>query len=166
MTYFSTFTRSIFLPVLFLLSCFSAHAAGLTEKQARAVVERFYDGFNAAPGKEVASILMKATSPAWVSCSGNDQCGPRDKVIPGIVGLSQAMPDLKWVIKEVLVSGNKVVVRGEATGTPSGDFLGVKHTGKSLKMMSIDIHTISGGKIVRSYHVEDLLGAAEQLRAK
>jgi hypothetical protein len=33
-------------------------------------------------------------------------------------------------------------------------------------MMSIDIHTIKGGKIVKSYHVEDLMGAAGQLRAK
>jgi SnoaL-like polyketide cyclase len=151
---------------LFGFTCFSAAAAGLTMQQARTAIAPFYDGLNAGAGKDVAGILMKATTPEWVSCGGNDQCGPRDKVIPGIVGLHQAIPNLKWAIKDVLVSGDKVIVRGEATGTPAGEFLGVPNTGKSVTMMSIDIHTIKGGKIVKSYHVEDLMGAAGQLRAK
>jgi SnoaL-like polyketide cyclase len=151
---------------LFGFTCFSAVAAGLTMQQARTAIAPFYDGLNAGTGKDVAGILMKATTPEWVSCGGNDQCGPRDKVIPGIVGLHQAIPNLKWAIKDVLVSGDKVIVRGEATGTPAGEFLGVPHTGKNVTMMSIDIHTIKGGKIVKSYHVEDLMGAAGQLRAK
>jgi len=32
--------------------------------------------------------------------------------------------------------------------------------------MSIDVHTIEAGKIARSYHVEDWMGAARQLSAK
>jgi SnoaL-like polyketide cyclase len=170
MVYFSRFTRTVtasaLLPLALGFTSLPTHAAGLTVKQARAAIAPFYDGLNAAPGKDIPAILMKATAPEWVSCGGNDQCGPRDKVIPGIVGLHQAVPNLKWVIKDVLVSGDKVIVRGEATGTPAGEFLGVPNSGKSLTMMSIDIHTIKDGKIVRSYHVEDLMGAAGQLRAK
>jgi hypothetical protein len=154
------------LPTVLGVAFLSAQAADLTMQQARAAIAPFYDALNAAPGKDVPAALMNATAPEWVSCGGNDQCGPRDKVIPGIVGLHQAIPNLKWVIKEVLVSGDKVIVRGEATGTPVGEFLGVPHAGKSLTMMSIDIHTIKGGKIITSHHVEDLMGAAGQLRAK
>ena len=36
----------------------------------------------------------------------------------------RAIPDLKWEIKEVLISGNHVIVRGEATGTPAGNLWG------------------------------------------
>jgi hypothetical protein len=32
--------------------------------------------------------------------------------------------------------------------------------------MSIDIHTIEAGKIVRSYHIEDWAGAMRQLASK
>ena len=32
--------------------------------------------------------------------------------------------------------------------------------------MSIDIHTIDGGKIVRSYHIEDWAGAMRQVASK
>ena len=141
-------------------------AAQTPEQAALAVVAPFYDGLNAAPGKDVEGVLRRATAPEWVSCGANDVCGAREQVIPAIAGRLKAIPDLKWEIKEVLVSGNRVTVRGEATGTPAGEFLGVPHGGKSFKLMSIDVHTIEGGKIVRSYHVEDWLGAVRQLSAK
>jgi hypothetical protein len=166
-TYLKRFAGAqILFTALIGFASVSVYAASLTMKQARTAIAPFYDALNAAPGKDIAAILMRATAPEWVSCGGNDQCGPRDKVIPGIVGLHQAIPNLKWVIKEVLVSGDRVIVRGEATGTPVGEFLGVPNSGKSLTMMSIDIHTIKGGKIIKSYHVEDMMGAAGQLRAK
>jgi len=128
-----------------------------------ASVALFYDALNAAPGKDVSGLLMRATAPEWVSCGGNDVCGSREQVIAAIAGRHGAVPDLRWEIKEVLVSGQRVVVRGEASGTPAGDFLGVPHGGKSFKLMSIDVHTIEAGRIARSYHVEDWIGAVRQL---
>ena len=141
-------------------------AAQTPEQTALAVVAPFYDGLNAATGKDVAGVLRQATAPEWVSCGANDVCGARDQVIAAIAGRHKAIPDLKWEIKEVLVSGTRVTVRGEATGTPAGELMGVPHGGKSFKLMSIDVHTIEGGKIVRSYHIEDWLGAVRQLSAK
>src|SRR5882724_6776769 len=148
------------------LSLATPTAAETAEQAALAVVAPFYDGLNAAPGKDVAGVLRQATAPEWVSCGANDVCGTREQVIAAIAGRHEAIPDLKWEIKEVLVSGNRVTVRGEATGTPAGEFLGVPHGGKSFKLMSIDVHTIEGGKIVRSYHIEDWLGAVRQLSGK
>jgi predicted ester cyclase len=66
----------------------------------------------------------------------------------------------------VLVSGNRVTVHREATGTPAGEFMGVPHGCKPFKPTSIDVYTIEGGKIVRSYHVEDWLGAVRRLSGK
>ena len=141
-------------------------AAETSEQAALAVVAPFYDGLNAAPGKDVAGVLRQATAPEWMSCGTNDVCGTREQVIAAIAGRHKAIPDLKWEIKEVLVSGNRFTVRGEATGTPAGEFMCVPHGGKSFKLMSIDVHTVEGGKIVRSYHIEDWLGAVRQLSAK
>ena len=77
------------------------------------------------------------------------------------------MPDLAWDIKDVQVASNDtVIVRGEATGTPAREFFGVAPTGKSFRVMSIDVHTIRDGKMARSYHVEDWAGAVRQLSAK
>ncbi|MFY7865715.1 ester cyclase [Roseateles sp.] len=143
-----------------------AQAQNLTLDQARAAIAPFYDALNAAPGKDAAALVMQATGPTWVSCSGQDECKPRDKVAPMIAGFGKAIPDLKWEIKEVLVSGDRVVVRGEASGTPAGAFMGVPHGGKSFRIMSIDIHTVEGGKLTRAYHIEDWMSAVRQLAAK
>jgi hypothetical protein len=70
-----------------------------------------------------------------------------------------------------LVAQPDHTVRNEATGTPAGEFMGARHTGKSFKLksfklMSIDVHTLEGGKMVRSCHIGDWLGAIRQLSAK
>jgi hypothetical protein len=57
-------------------------------------------------------------------------------------------------------------VRGEAPGTPVTPLYDVQPTGKGFKIMSIDIHTIEGGKIVRHYHIEDWTGAMRQVSSK
>jgi predicted ester cyclase len=48
---------------------------------------------------------------------------------------------------------------------PAGEFMGAPHGGKSFKVMSIDTRTIEDGKMVRSYHIEDWMGAVRQLTA-
>jgi SnoaL-like polyketide cyclase len=132
----------------------------------RAAVTPFYEALSAAPGKDVGAMIRAATTQDWVSCGADDLCGPRDVVIGGISGLHQAVPNLVWSIKEIITSGNRVIVRGEATGTPAGEFMGAPNAGKSFKVMSIDIHTIENGKISKSYHVEDWITAVRQLTAK
>jgi hypothetical protein len=42
--------------------------------------------------------------------------------------------------------------------------MGTPTNGKSFKLMSLDLHTIDGGKIARTYHVEDWQGAFRQGR--
>jgi predicted ester cyclase len=144
----------------------SAPASAQITEDARASITLFYDALNAAPGKDVAGLVTRATGPEWVSCGANDVCFGRDQVITAIASRQKAIPDLKWEIREVLISDNRVIVRGEASGHPAGDFMGVPHGGKSFKLMSIDVHTIEGGKLTRSYHVEDWMGATRQLSAQ
>jgi predicted ester cyclase len=144
----------------------SSARAELSAETARASVAPFYKALNAEFANDSPELIRQATAPQWVSCRGNDICNTRDEVIAGIGQRLKSVPDLKWEIKEVLVSGNQVTVRGEATGTPAGEFMGAPHTGKSFKLMSIDVHTLESGKMVRSYHIEDWLGAVRQLSAK
>ena len=132
---------------------------------ARAAVAPFYQALNAEFAKDSPDLVKQATAPEWVSCRSNEGCNSRNEVIAGIGAQLKSVPDLKWQIKDVLVSGDQVIVRGEATGTPAGEFFGAPHTGKSFKIMSIDVHTLRDGKMVRSYHIEDWIGAVRQLNA-
>jgi SnoaL-like polyketide cyclase len=144
----------------------SSASAELSAEAARASVAPFYKALNAEFANDSPELIKQTTAPQWVSCRGNDICNTRDEVIAGIGQRLKSVPDLKWEIKEILVSGDQVTVRGEATGTPAGEFMGAPHSGKSFKLMSIDVHTLEGGKMVRSYHIEDWLGAVRQLSAK
>ncbi len=94
------------------------------------------------------------------------ECWGRDNSIRVVGGFAKSIPDMKFDIKEVLVAGDRVVVRGEVTGTPAGDLFGVPHSGKSFRIMAIDIQTIKDGRIARTYHLENWLSALGQLRAK
>ena len=139
--------------------------AEMSIEAARASIGPFYNALNAEFAKESPELIKLSTAPNWVSCGGNNACNTREEVISGIAQRLKSVPDLKWEIKEVLVAGNRVTVRGEATGTPAGEFMGAAHSGKSFKVMSIDVHTLDRGKMVRSYHIEDWMGAVRQLTA-
>ena len=158
----AAFCASIAIAVLVTLAAGAEPGA----EAARASVAPFYKALNAEFAKDSPELIRQATATAWVSCRGNDICNSRDEVIAGIGQRLKSVPDLKWEIKEITVTGNQVTVRGEATGTPAGEFFGAPHSGKSFRLMSIDVHTLEGGKMVRSYHIEDWLGAVRQLSAK
>ncbi len=71
---------------------------------------------------------------------------------------------MKFDIK-VPVAGDRVIIRGEVTGTPAGDLFGVPHSGKSFRIMAVDIQTIRDGRIAKTFHMENRLSALGQLRA-
>jgi predicted ester cyclase len=158
--------RSIAACALATIGLMGSARAEMSVEAARASVAPFYKALNAEFAKDSPDLVRQATTPDWVSCRGNDDCNSRDQVIAGIGQRLKSVPDLRWDIKEVLVSGNQVTVRGEATGTPAGEFMGAAHSGKSFRLMSIDVHTLDNGKMVRSYHIEDWIGAVRQLTAK
>ena len=144
----------------------SPASAQMTEEAARASLVPFYKALNAVIAKEAPELIKQSTTPEWVTCRGNDLCNTRDEVVAGVGQRLKTIPDLKWEIKEVLVAGNRVIVRGEATGTPAGELMGALTNGKSFKLMSLDVHTLEGGKVTRTYHVEDWQGAFRQIAQK
>jgi predicted ester cyclase len=144
----------------------SSASAEMTEQSVRASLTPFYLALNAANAKDAPELIRQSTTPDWLTCRGNDLCNTREEVMAAIGQRLRAIPDLKWEIKEILISGNHVIVRGEATGTPAGELMGTPTNGRSFKLMSLDVHTIDGGKIARTYHVEDWQGAFRQVSQK
>ncbi len=83
-----------------------------------------------------------------------------------VSNFANTIPDMKFDVKEVLVAGDRVIVRGEVTGTPSGELFGVPYSGNSFRIMAVDIQTIRDGKIAKTFHLENWLSAIGQLCAK
>src|SRR2546426_3601550 len=145
-----------------------ASAQTLTEAQARAVITPWYVLFNQPVQGDMRTLQEQVLTADYESCWGYlpGECWGREASVKVVGGFAKSIPDMKFDIKEILVSGDRVIVRGEVTGTPAGDLFGVPHTGKSFRIMAIDIQTIRDGKIARTYHLENWLSALGQLRAK
>lgn len=132
--------------------------------EARALIAPFYDALTLPASKDVRALVEGLASPAWRSFSGETVSKGRDEFIQQVIGFGKLIPDLRWDIKEVFSDGDRIIVRSEASGTPVADFMGVPHGGKRFSVMTIDIHTVEGGKLVRAHHVEDWAGALRQLK--
>jgi len=142
------------------------HHDQLCTEAARALIAPFYDVLNRPAQKNVAESVQSVTVEGWRSYASETMSKSRQEFIAQVSGFGKLIPDLSWDIKEVLVAGDRIIVRSEASGTPAGEFFGVPHSGRSFKVMAIDIHTVKDGKLVRAHHVEDWASALRQLAGK
>jgi steroid delta-isomerase-like uncharacterized protein len=163
--------------ILVLLNCLvlvftvSTVCFGAGEKDAadrvdpKEVVKPFYTKcLTVNPETNVADLLGKLLADDFQS-TGSVDSKNKAQLIDQLQFFWKIIPDMKWEIQEMLQDGNKVIVRSLATGSPRGDFMGLPTDGsKSFKIMSIDIHTVKGGRVVHSYHLEDWMAAMMQLR--
>jgi predicted SnoaL-like aldol condensation-catalyzing enzyme/predicted ester cyclase len=140
-----------------------AAASPLSVEQARAIVAPLYDALNQPAKKDVPALLARAANPDYKSYSTNEDWLTRDQLADVFKTLGAAVPDLRWTIKDIQTFGDQIVVRGEATGTPERELFGAKPTGKSFKTMSIDLFTVKDGKLASAYHVENWMGAFQQM---
>ena len=139
----------------------------LGEQQAHDLIAPWYGLFNVATRGDVRAVQEAVLTEDYESCAGYlpGECWGRETSIKVVSNFATTIPDMTFEIREVLAAGDRVVVRGEVTGTPSGDLFGVPHSGKSFRIMAVDIQTIRDGRIAKTYHMENWLSAIGQLRA-
>ena len=137
----------------------------MNTEEAKHFIQPFYEMLNKPQSKDLTT-LSAILAPNWRSYSGETTSKGKNEFIGQVGGFGKIMPDLEWNIKEVFVDGNKIIVRSEVKGTPVEDLFGIPKTGKSFAIMTIDIHTVEGNKLIAAHHVEDWAGAMKQLTAK
>jgi predicted SnoaL-like aldol condensation-catalyzing enzyme/predicted ester cyclase len=142
----------------------AAAQSQLTVDVAERIVGPLYDALNQPQKKDVAALLAQACHADYKSYSTNEEWHTRDQLADVIKQLGASIPDLSWSIKDIWTSGDRIVVRGEATGTPVAELLGARPTGRSFKTMALDVFTVRGEKLASAYHVENWAGAMQQIR--
>ena len=141
----------------------SRPAAPLTVERARAIVAPLYDALNEPAKKDVDALLAQSAHSDYRSFHTNHDWLSRKQLAGVFKTLGSTIPDLRWTITDIQTIGDQVIVRGEATGTPTGEFFGASATGKSFKTMAIDIFTVRDGKLASAYHVENWMTALQQI---
>jgi predicted SnoaL-like aldol condensation-catalyzing enzyme/ketosteroid isomerase-like protein len=138
-------------------------ASSLTVEEARRIVAPLYDALNQPGTKDVAALLAEATNPDYRSYHTNEDWLTRDQLADVFKMIGAAVPDLRWTIEDIRTFDDQIVVRGEASGTPTGELFGAKPTGKSFKTMALDLFTVKDGKLASAYHVENWMTALQQI---
>jgi steroid delta-isomerase-like uncharacterized protein len=138
----------------------------MTRAAATTLVEQFYgQALTVSPDTTPSDVLGRVLADDFVSVNGQES-KTKAMLIQQVAGFWQLIPDLRWDVQEVLVDGDKVVVRSRASGTPKGNFMGKPSDGtRSFRIDTIDIHELREGRIARVYHVEDWATAMKQLFA-
>jgi predicted SnoaL-like aldol condensation-catalyzing enzyme/predicted ester cyclase len=140
-----------------------AAAPPLTQDQARQIVAPLYEALNQPAKKDVSALLAKAAHPDYRSYHTNDDWLTRDQLAGVFKMIGAAVPDLRWTIEYIQTFADQIVVRGKASGTPTGELWGAKPTGKRFSTMAIDVFTVRDGKLASAYHVENWMTALEQI---
>jgi steroid delta-isomerase-like uncharacterized protein len=67
--------------------------------------------------------------------------------------------DVQWKLEEMVAQDDKVAVRWTLTGTHDGDFLGVKPTGKKIKVTVMNFYYFNDeGKVINDIAAEGMIG--------
>ncbi|NKB75667.1 MAG: polyketide cyclase [Gammaproteobacteria bacterium] len=133
----------------------------------KVTVQAFYDFLSNPSSQDHATAFKAATMNEWESVGNYSGKNKSREAFAGQVGgFGKLIPDLNWAVQSMHQNEDSVTVLSRATGTPVGPLFGVDGQGRSFDIMTIDIHMMEDGKIVRSYHVEDWASALRQLSGK
>jgi steroid delta-isomerase-like uncharacterized protein len=104
---------------------------------------------------------------AYVNHSPGTPDMPRDRAgVAGIVlAMRAAFPDLHYQIEDIVEGADAVAVRLVVTGTHLGDFFGAPPSGKSFRVVQINIERFAEGKIVAHHRLTDELSLLRQIGA-
>jgi steroid delta-isomerase-like uncharacterized protein len=126
-----------------------------------ATMRRAYDLLNAGDVDEFGTLLADD----FVEHETTPGLEPtREGVMEFFRMYRAGFPDLRFEPEDVLVDGEKVVVRYRATGTHSGEFMGTPATGKGIDVQGVDIVRFGDDGLGHEHWgVFDVMGMMQQL---
>jgi steroid delta-isomerase-like uncharacterized protein len=133
----------------------------MSNEQARAAATAFFEQVWNGGNVEQASAFL---APDFLSHNGFGvpMVGP-DDYGRAVTGLRAAFADFHTTIEDVIVEGDRVVVRGTDRGTHSGEFMGHPATGREVVTTWIEIFRMQDGKAVEGWVEADTKRFEEQL---
>ncbi|HEX5727586.1 MAG TPA: ester cyclase family protein [Longimicrobiaceae bacterium] len=82
-----------------------------------------------------------------------------------IAAFREGMPDLRFVVEDVVAEGDRVVTRWAAEGTHTGVLLGIPPTGRRVRMPATSVWRVVDGRLAEDWVNEDMYGLLQQVGA-
>jgi steroid delta-isomerase-like uncharacterized protein len=127
-------------------------------------VELVRAGFQAFNGGDAEECLAFAATGLIINLAElpEPQYG-HDVWRQGFKMLKRAFPDLQAHIEDIVAAQDKVAVRLRFHGTHSGEFLGIRATGRSVDYVSHEFYRIDDGLIVEEWICSDVATLLRQI---
>ena len=87
----------------------------------------------------------------------------REGLKESLSALKTAFPDVRYTIDDAIVCGDQIVHRVSASGTMTGDLMGIPATGKRASWTEIHIARGVDGRLTEHWGLVDQLGMLVQL---
>ncbi|MFE0689655.1 ester cyclase [Streptomyces xiamenensis] len=87
----------------------------------------------------------------------------RADVVAALKSITDAVPDMRWEIKEVAIHGETLACHSVNHGTPTKEWLGVAPTGAPVEIDEFALYRIRDGKFVQMSNVHDVEALKKQL---
>ncbi|GAB7043417.1 MULTISPECIES: ester cyclase [Catenuloplanes] len=95
----------------------------------------------------------------------NGEPGTRDDVLAVQRHDVDAVPDLHWEIRELLLDRDRIAIRAINTGTPAKEWLGVPPSGASFEIVEYAIYRVADGRFIQMTALHDSADLRRQLTA-
>ena len=136
----------------------------MSDDELRTAVRRFFEEvWNKGNVSETDAFL----APEFVSHNSFAVriVGPREYGA-AVTDYRAAFPDLHTTLEDVLVDGDRVVVRGTDRGTQRGGFMGIPASGREVTTTWIEIFRMENGKAAEGWLEADTATLRNQLVAE
>ena len=136
----------------------------MSTEENKALVRRYYEECNAIKGNpaKVRAMVDEFFTPDFVGHSPIEDMNFEHHKQYRAVQYT-ALPDLNWIVDDMIAEGDKVVTRAAARGTHKGEYRGIAATGRQVMVPGVDIYRIAGGKFGELWACLDTLGLMQQL---
>lgn len=125
-------------------------------------VQRLIDAYNGRALEAFDTLLTDDV----VLVRDAEKAHGRDEFKAVLSRVYRAFPDIRYQIDDVIVSGDRIVLRWEGRGTHQGEYLGVQGTGRPIRYRGITLYELRDGRISHVWVSADLLSLLRSLRGE
>lgn len=123
-------------------------------------LREFYDRYIAALNARDFDVLDKFIHD---EVTLNGETVTRDDILAVLRGEVGSVPDLHWVLTNLIVDGDRLGAQLINTGRPSGEFVGVKPTGASFNVVEYAVYRVVDGRFKHMAAIHDAEAVKRQL---
>ena len=120
----------------------------------------FYDRYIAALNDRDFDIMDKFIHD---EVTLNGKPATREDILAVLRDEAGSVPDLHWVLTNLIIDGDRLGAQLVNTGTPAKEFVGVKPTGKSFEVTEYAVYQVIDGRFKHMAAIRDAEEVQRQL---